>query len=136
MGKSVEDTLPDDWSHMFNLNFQTALNCCVTILPHMKKYGFGRIINFGSVAAENGMAAAGPYTVSKAAVMALTKTIARKGQEYGITCNAIVPTIINTPQNRAAMADADFSTWTSPRTIAETIIDVVNSDRTGEMIHV
>lgn len=136
MGKSIEDTLPDDWSHMFNLNFQTALNCCVTILPHMKKAGFGRIINFGSVAAENGMAAAGPYTVSKAAVMALTKTIALEGKENGVTCNALVPTIIDTRQNRAAMADADFSSWTSPGTIAETIIDVVNSNRTGEMIHV
>ncbi len=136
MGKSIEDMLPDDWSNMFNLNFQTALNCCVTILPHMKKAGFGRIINFGSVAAENGMAAAGPYTVSKAAVMALTKTIALEGKENGVTCNAIVPTIIDTLQNRAAMVDADFSSWTSPGTIAETIIDVVNSDQTGEMIHV
>ena len=102
----------------------------------MKKAGFGRIVNFGSAAAEKGMAAAVPYTVSKAAVMALTKTIAREEEEHWITCNAIVPTIIDTPQNRASMADADFSAWTSPGAIAETIIDIVNSDRTGEMIHV
>ena len=67
---------------MFNINFQTTLNCCVTILSHMKKAGFGRIVNFGSAAAEKGMAAAVPYTVSKAAVMALTKTIAREEEEH------------------------------------------------------
>ena len=102
----------------------------------MKENEYGRIINFGSVAAEQGMAAASPYTVSKAAVMALTKTTALEGKNHGIFCNAIVPTIIDTLQNRAAMQDADFSTWTAPTAIANEIISVVNSERNGEMIYV
>ena len=82
------------------------------------------------------MAHAGPYAVSKAAVVALTKTLALEGKKHGITCNAIIPTIIDTPQNRNAMPEADFSTWTSPRAIAKTIIETVKNDKTGEMIYV
>lgn len=136
MGTSIEDTTITDWSKMMSLNFHTALNCSIAILPHMKKNGFGRIINFGSVAAEQGMAMAGPYSVSKSAVMALTKTTALEGKEYCITCNAIVPTIIDTPQNRTALPDADFTIWTTPKAIADKIITVVNSEKNGELIHV
>ena len=136
IGTTIEDTTAADWSRMMLLNFQTALNCSRVILQHMKENEYGRIINFGSVAAEQGMAAASPYTVSKAAVMALTKTTALEGKNHGIFCNAIVPTIIDTLQNRAAMPDADFSTWTAPTAIANEIISVVNSERNGEMIYV
>lgn len=136
MGSAIESTKIKDWSKMTSLNFQTALNCSKVILPHMKENGFGRIINFGSLAAEQGMSKAGPYSISKAAVMALTKTTALEGKKNGITCNAIVPKIIDTPQNRTAMPDADFTSWTAPAVIAEEIIAVVSSARTGEMIHV
>ncbi len=136
MGNPVEETTRNDWDYMFNLNFQTALNCCKTTLSEMKKNGFGRIINFGSTAAQEGMVHAGPYAVSKAAVVALTKTLALEGKKHGITCNAIIPAIIDTPQNRNAMPEADFSTWTSPRAIAKTIIETVKNDKTGEMIYV
>ena len=136
IGTTIEDTTAADWSKMMSLNFQTALNCSRVILQHMKENEYGHIINFGSMAAEQGMAAASPYTVSKAAVMALTKTTALEGKNHGIFCNAIVPTIIDTLQNRAAMPDADFSTWTAPTAIANEIISVVNSERNGEMIYV
>jgi len=136
MGVSIEDTTTADWSKMMSLNFHSALNCSRAVLPHMKKNGYGRIMNFGSIAAEQGMAMAGPYSVSKAAVLSLTKTTALEGKEHGITCNAIVPTIIDTPQNRTAMPSVDFTTWTTPVAIADKIITVVNSESNGEMIHV
>lgn len=136
MGPPVGESTEKDWESMINLNFHTALKCCHHILPHMKSNGFGRIINFGSVAGENGMANAGPYVVGKAAVMAVSKTIALEGSEHDITCNAIVPTIIDTPQNREAMPDADFSQWTQPECIADTIIELLESGRNGEMVHV
>lgn len=136
MGPTIEDSSETDWQNMINLNFHTSLKCCRNVLPHMKSNGFGRIINFGSVAGEDGMANAGPYVIGKAAVMALSKTIALEGTEHGITCNAIVPTIIDTPQNREAMPDADFNTWTKPESIADTIVELLESDRNGEMVHV
>jgi len=136
MGSKVEDTPDRDWQHMFNLNFQTTLNCCRTVLPHMKHRRFGRIINFGSMAGVDGLASAGPYAVSKAAVLSLTKTISQEIIESGVTCNAIAPSTIDTPQNRSAMPDADFSTWTSPLSIAKTILAVVDSDQNGELIYV
>ncbi len=136
MGSLIEETTDEDWQSMFNLNVQTGLNCAKTVIPHMKNNGFGRIINFGSLAGENGMALAGPYALSKAAVVSLTKTMAQEGRKYGVTCNAIIPGTIDTPQNRASMPDADRSTWTSLKTIAESIIRVVYSNQTGETIHV
>jgi len=66
----------------------------------------------------------------------ISLTTALEGKNHGIFCNAIVPTIIDTLQNRAAMQDADFSTWTAPTAIAKEIISVVNSERNGEMIYV
>ncbi len=136
MGSGVEDTRDQDWQHMYNINFQTALNCCRAVLPHMKQRRFGHIINFGSVAGEDGLALAGPYAMSKAAVLSLTRTVAQEGAESGVTCNAIVPSTMDTHQNRSAMPDADFSSWTSPLAIAETILAVVDSNQNGEFIHV
>jgi len=136
MGNVVEETDSEIWPKMFDLNFISVLNCCKKILPILKAQGFGRIINFGSEAGLSGMALASPYAVSKAAVINLTKTVAREGIDHNITANVIVPQIIDTPVNRKTMPKADFSKWTHPETIAETIVALIDSDRTGEIIQV
>lgn len=136
MGKNVEDTESEDWRRMYDLNFNSVLNCCLQILPIFKVQHFGRIINFGSVAGLEGMGLAGPYAMSKAAVINLTKTVALEGKVHGITANVIIPGIIDTPTNRKAMPEADFSKWTTPAQIAEKIVMLIDSVRTGETVRV
>lgn len=125
MDGPVEEVPLEAWPRMFDLNFITCLNACQAVLPIFKEQGFGRIINFGSAAGDAGMAQAGPYAVSKAAVHILTQTIAREG-DGNVTANLIIPTTIDTPSNRQAMPDADFSSWTPPAVIAEKITEILD----------
>ena len=132
MGNHVEKD-SDSWSYMYNTNFMTALNCCQQILPKMKHAGWGRIINMGSQAATIGMPLAGAYCTSKAAVHSLTKIIALENGG-GITCNAILPGIINTPSNRKQMPGADHTNWIALKQIALQIEELLLSDKNGTLI--
>jgi 3-oxoacyl-[acyl-carrier protein] reductase len=133
MGQRVEETTSDIWMEQWRLNFQTALNTAQAILPHFKSEGAGRLINFGSAAALDSLATAGPYIVSKAAVHALTRTIASE-LEGDITCNAILPGTIDTPANRLAMPDADFSKWVTPQQIAMSIESIISGNENGKLV--
>ena len=134
MGKPVEE-IESDWDRMHILNFTTTLNCIKSVMPVMKETGYGRIINFGSKAGEKGMGLAGPYTVSKAAVHSLTKTVSQE-VEGDITCNAVMPDIIDTPANREAMPDVNFNSWTKPIDIADKIESIILAKTNGQLIYV
>ena len=95
--------------------------------------GWGRIINMGAQAAINGMPLSGPYCTSKIAVHALTKIIALENGA-GITCNALVPGIIDTPSNRKQMQGADHGNWVGPGKIAKKIEGLLLSDENGALI--
>ncbi len=125
MGESIEDATLDIWKQMLSVNFITALNSSRAVLPSMKKNRFGRIINFGSFPGEDGMANAAPYAVSKAAVHTLTKTIWQENHAYGVSAHAIIPTTIDTPANREAMPDEDWSEWVTTKDISNKIIDLI-----------
>ncbi len=130
----VEKLQPEDWERMWAVNFSTSLNTCQALIPIFKAQGFGRIINFGSQAGDRGMAGAAPYAVSTSAVHALTRTLAVEGGGV-VTANLIIPSIIDTPANREAMPEADFSRWTTPAAIAERvalILDEVEQPPNGE----
>ena len=134
MGNHVEEG-HDDWIYMYNTNFMTTLNCCQRILPVMKDNGWGRIINIGSQTAKKGMPLAGPYCASKMAVHILTKIIALENTTC-ITCNAILPGIIDTPSNRSQMPQTDYKNWVSPNEIAEKIEEILLSDENGLLIDI
>ncbi|MFQ6615511.1 MAG: SDR family NAD(P)-dependent oxidoreductase [Fidelibacterota bacterium] len=133
-GSVIEETDWEDWSRMLDLNFRPVLNCCREILPLFKSQGFGRIINFGSVPGLEGMARGGPYALSKAAVISLTRTVAVEGRDDDVTANVLIPTIIDTPSNRKAMPRADFSEWIKPEAVAREILSVIGSSRSGDVI--
>jgi len=133
MGNHIEEN-SDTWNYMYNTNFMTALNCCQQILLKMKYAGWGRIINMGSQSATRGMPLAGAYCTSKAAVHTLTKIIALENGG-NITCNAILPGIIDTPANRKQMPGADHSNWIAPKQIAVQIEGLLLSDENGALIH-
>jgi len=133
MGNHVEEG-HDDWNYMYNTNFMTTLNCCQQILPKMKQNDWGRIVNIGAQAAVKGMPLTGPYCTSKAAVHMLTKIIALENGN-GITCNALLPGIIDTPANRNQMPDADHGNWVSPKQIAMKIESLLLSEENGSLIN-
>jgi NAD(P)-dependent dehydrogenase (short-subunit alcohol dehydrogenase family) len=135
IGNRIQDTSDSDWDKMWVLNYITTFNCCKVILPLMNSQKFGRIINFGSRAGEFGMAKAAPYSLSKAAVHNLSLSIAKEAGR-GVTCNVLIPEIIDTPANRKAMPKADISKWTHPGTLVNIIADLFNGNRNGGLIHV
>jgi NAD(P)-dependent dehydrogenase (short-subunit alcohol dehydrogenase family) len=130
-GAPVEDTDPGMWDHMWKMNASTAFLCSRAAFSGMKARRWGRIVNVSAFPAlDRGKATLSAYGAAKAAVLNLTHTLAREGVAYGITVNAILPSIIDTPANRAAMPKADTSTWLPPERIAEVIAFLV-SDGAG-----
>lgn len=101
------------------VNFRSTLNMSRAALPHMVGNGWGRIVNVGAKQALKNTAGNSAYGAAKAAVIALTQSIADESGVDGVTCNAVVPSIIDTAANRSGMSDADFSKWVKPEHIAE-----------------
>ncbi|MEM5317674.1 SDR family NAD(P)-dependent oxidoreductase [Paraburkholderia sp. JHI869] len=127
------------WDLMFDLNVKTALNASKAALPHLVKSGAGRVINIGAGAGLKAGLGMGAYSASKAGVARLTEALAEELKDKGVTVNAILPSIIDTPQNRADMPDADFTRWVQPREIATVIAFLLGADAqavTGALIPV
>jgi len=126
------------WQHMHALNLLTALNASHAALPHLVKSPAARIVNIGAMGALQAGAGMGPYAASKAGVHRLTEALAaeHKGK---ITVNAVLPSTIDTPANRASMPKSDFSKWVTPQELAEVILFLVSdaaSAVTGALIPV
>ena len=121
MGAPVHETSPQDWDFLFNLNARTVLHTAKAFVPAMLKGGGGKIVNVGAFAAQKGLAGMGAYGAAKGAVIRLTEAMAAELREKNINVNCVLPTIIDTPENRAAMPDADPSRWVGPEDLASAI---------------
>ncbi len=121
MGPLIQDTDDRDWDFMMNLNVRSVFNTCRQVIPVMLDNQGGRIINVSARAAENGKGRMGPYCASKAAVLTLTESLAAENKMDNINVNCILPGTIDTPQNRDAMRDADFSQWVPPEALADVV---------------
>ncbi|HTL91947.1 MAG TPA: SDR family NAD(P)-dependent oxidoreductase [Steroidobacteraceae bacterium] len=112
----------EGWDAMFASNLKTAVVSTRAALPGLLASPAGRIINVGAGAAERAAGVGmGAYTASKAGVHKLTESLAQELKDRGITVNAVLPGIIDTPQNRADMPKADYSRWVPPAAIAAVI---------------
>jgi NAD(P)-dependent dehydrogenase (short-subunit alcohol dehydrogenase family) len=120
-GTPVLETELEVWDRMFRMNVRTAVAMSRAVLPGMLARRHGAIVNIASRAAFDRPAGLAAYASAKAAIVVLTETLQREVQAHGVRVNAVVPTTIDTPANRAAMPDADFSLWTSPARIADVI---------------
>lgn len=110
------------WSRMFAMNALTAATMIKAALPELEKAQAARIINIGAGSAISADAGMGAYAASKGAVHRLTESLAAEMAGKDMTVNAILPSIIDTPANRADMPDADVSTWVQPAAIADVIL--------------
>jgi NAD(P)-dependent dehydrogenase (short-subunit alcohol dehydrogenase family) len=135
----IEDSHAADLEFLFRLNVQTTANAVRAALPSLKASGAGRIVNVGALAAEKAAAGMGPYTAAKAAVHRLTEALAEELKDSGVTVNAVMPSIIDTAQNRADMPKADFSRWVAPADLAEVMLFLASEEAravTGALIPV
>jgi len=120
--QTLEQGDVDGWDRMFAMNLKTAVVATKAALPRLLQSAAGRIINVGAgAAARPAGAGMGAYTASKAGVHKLTESLAEELKDRGITVNAVLPGIIDTPQNRAEMPKADYSRWVAPAAIAAVI---------------
>jgi NAD(P)-dependent dehydrogenase (short-subunit alcohol dehydrogenase family) len=137
--ETVADGDPASWDLMFELNVKTALNASRAALPHLLRSNAGRIVNIGAGAGLKAGLGTGAYGAAKAGVARLTEALAEELKDKGVTVNAVLPSIIDTPQNRKDMPDADFTRWVAPEEIAALIAFLLSADAraiTGALIPV
>ncbi|HET7206839.1 MAG TPA: 3-oxoacyl-ACP reductase family protein [Terriglobales bacterium] len=94
--KKIEDVTEQDWDHILDTNLKSTFFVTQTVLPGMRKQGWGRIINMSSVAAQTGGVVGPHYAASKAGMLGLTHSLANLLAKEGITVNAIAPALIET----------------------------------------
>ena len=131
MGTPVHETPIEDWNFMLNMNVKSVFLTCRAVIPHMLKEGRGKIVNVAARAALEGKAKMAPYCISKAAVITLTQSLAAEHKMNNINVNCILPGTIDTPQNRAAMPNADFSNWVPTTDLANEILHLCSQQANG-----
>ena len=121
-GKPAHEMDLGDWDFLFGVNVRTTLLCCRAVIPQMLRQGRGTIVNVSSRDGLQGSAGYSAYSASKSAVLRLTESMAAELKTSNINVNCIMPGTIDTPQNRKAIPNADFSKWVAPEAIADVIL--------------
>jgi NAD(P)-dependent dehydrogenase (short-subunit alcohol dehydrogenase family) len=119
--EAVAEGDPKTWQRLYALNVLTALNASRSALPHLAASSSGRIVNVGAMGALQAGAGMGAYAASKAGVHRLTEALAAEWKGK-ITVNAVLPSTIDTPANRASMPKADFGKWVTPEELTNVIL--------------
>ncbi|MBV8699241.1 SDR family oxidoreductase [Bradyrhizobium sp.] len=118
------------WQRMYALNVLTALNASRAAIPHLVAARAARIVNIGAMGALQAGSGMGAYAASKAGVHRLTEGLAAEWKGK-ITVNAVLPSTIDTPANRASMPNADFARWVAPQELAEVILFLASDAASG-----
>ena len=137
--ETLASSLMEGWHRLFLMNVQTAANASRAATPHLKRSAAGRIVNVGANGALKASAGMGPYAASKAGVHSLTESLAEELKADGVTVNAVLPSIIDTPANRADMPKADFAAWVAPADLAAVMLFLASEEAravTGALIPV
>jgi NAD(P)-dependent dehydrogenase (short-subunit alcohol dehydrogenase family) len=107
---------------MLDLNVDSVLTSVRAVVPILLGQGGGKIINVGAIGGLTGRAHMAAYSAAKSAVIRLTEAMALELRERNINVNCVLPSIIDTPQNRTAMPDADPKRWVAPEALADVIV--------------
>ncbi|WP_029087551.1 SDR family NAD(P)-dependent oxidoreductase [Brevundimonas aveniformis] len=128
--ETVDGNGNESWDRLHALNLMTALNASRAAMPYLVESGAGRIVNIGAKGALSAATGMGAYAASKAGVHRLTEALAEefKGK---VTVNAVLPSIIDTPANRADMPDADPSKWVTADELASVILFLASPEASG-----
>lgn len=131
-GGRVVDTTDDTWNRMLSVNLTSAFIVTRAVLPHMLARRSGGIVHVGSRATVDPAPGAAAYAVAKAGLGALVRTLAGELGGTGVRVNAVLPRIIDTPENRRDNPNADVSKWLPPASLARTILWAAGPE-SGEM---
>ncbi|HMW02138.1 MAG TPA: SDR family oxidoreductase [Acidobacteriota bacterium] len=130
-GLSVAETSLETFDHMVAMNFKSAFLVLRAAAALMQSQRSGHIVTVASRSAIQVAPGIGVYAASKAALVALTQTLALELGPFGINANVVLPGTIDTPANRRAMPDADPAAWTKPERIAQTILTLCSPTLSG-----
>src|SRR6202046_4712699 len=119
--EAIAEGDPKTWQRMYALNVLTTLNASRSAIPYLSTSGTGRIVNVGAMGALQAAGGMGAYAASKAGVHRLTEALAAEWKGK-LTVNAVLPSTIDTPANRASMPKADFAKWVPPEELANVIL--------------
>ena len=131
-GRDVEETDDVRFERMLDLNLRSAFYAVRAAVPYLRQAGWGRILLVGSRAIEDTPPGQAAFNISKAGVVALAKSVAAELEGSGVTANALMPALIDTPATRTALPYADYVNWPTPDEIAA-IAEFVLSDESGVM---
>ena len=121
-GTPCHETPPDAWDLMFSINARTVYVVSRAVVPAMLRQGSGKIVNVSARAALQASAKLGPYSAAKSAVLRLTEAMSAELKAGGIHVNCVLPSTIDTPENRESMPKADPSRWVTPEALADVIL--------------
>lgn len=131
-GQSVAETDDATWEQMRELNLTSAFYTFRAAIPHLRKSGSGRIVAIGSITAVEPHAGLAAYVIFKAALAMLVRTVALENRDAGVTANVVLPATMDTPANRKAMPNADFSKWLQPSDVADLVL-WLSEERAGHV---
>jgi NAD(P)-dependent dehydrogenase (short-subunit alcohol dehydrogenase family) len=129
-GGRVHETPIEEFEKQFRFNLRPTYLMTQAAVPHMLESGGGSIVCVGTRAAVQPFPGAAGYIASKAAVIAFSQAVAVEYRNDGIRCNTILPSVIDTPANRASMPNADHDRWVKPVEIAGVIAHLLSRDST------
>jgi NAD(P)-dependent dehydrogenase (short-subunit alcohol dehydrogenase family) len=115
----TDDTL---WTRMIDLNLRSTVACCRAALPGMIERNYGRVVNVSTRTAVRPGPGVAPYAVTKAAVLALTESLAEDVRPYDVNVNCVLPSVIDTPANRRDLPQADPTRWVRPEQLARIMV--------------
>jgi len=121
-GRSVAETDDTTFQRMLDMNVQATFHMVRAAIPALTRTGDGRIIAIGSRQAIQPARNVGAYSASKAAMVSLIQTVALENINAGLKANVILPGTMDTPANRQAMPNADFSKWVRPSSVASLML--------------
>jgi NAD(P)-dependent dehydrogenase (short-subunit alcohol dehydrogenase family) len=127
-GGRVHETPVEDFEKQFRVNLRPTYLMTQAAVPPMLQHGGGSIVCVGTRAAVQPFKGAAGYIASKAAVIALSQAVSVEYRDDGIRCNAVLPSVIDTPLNRQAMPNADHDRWVKPAAIAGVIAGLLSDD--------
>jgi Short-chain alcohol dehydrogenase of unknown specificity len=131
LGPAVHETPDALWLKMLDRNVGTLLSLMAAVTPAMVAAGRGSIVTVGAMPALKAPAAMGAYAASKSAVLRLTESAAAELKGRGVRVNAVMPSVIDTPANRAAMPKADMQAWVTTYELAAVIAFLASREASG-----
>jgi NAD(P)-dependent dehydrogenase (short-subunit alcohol dehydrogenase family) len=127
-GTPVTELDEKDWDKMINLNLKTAFLLSKHVVTQMVQQDYGKVIHVSARPGLKGTGNDAAYVASKSGVIRLVESLSEEVKAKGINVNCILPSIIDTEENRKAMPSADFTKWVSPTEIARVVLFLASDD--------